>query len=87
MKKKEYVQFSKRIIVAVTAAVTVLCTAAVVLCWFRNDTESIVKVVETYIWYAGLAFASYSGNSIAEKWMARKYASTSSTESEDIPNG
>ena len=48
-KQKAYVQFSKRIVLLVTIAVTVISLLAVVLCFFRSDTEALVSTVRTYI--------------------------------------
>ena len=62
-KQKAYVQFSKRIVLLVTIAVTVISLLAVVLCFFRSDTEALVSTVRTIV------FAAYSGNSVFEKWL------------------
>jgi hypothetical protein len=71
--KKPYVQFSKRIVVAVTASVTAICLAALLLCAIAGDAPSVVLVVKAYISYAIVVFAAYSGNSAVEKWLVRKY--------------
>ena len=70
---KKYTQFSKKIVVAVTAAVTVICAAALVLCYLSGDTAGVVEAANAYIGYATIAFAAYSGNSAVEKWLTRKY--------------
>lgn len=70
---KHYVQFSKRVVVAVTASVTAICLAALVLCTLAESAESVVLVVQAYIGYAIVVFAAYSGNSAVEKWLIRKY--------------
>lgn len=70
---KPYVQFSKRIVVAVTASVTVLCLAALLLTSLVGGAEEVVLVVRAYISYAIVVFAAYSGNSAVEKWLVRKY--------------
>lgn len=44
---------------------------AVVLCFFRSDTEALVSTVRTYINYATIVFAAYSGNSVFEKWLTQ----------------
>ena len=72
---KRYTQFSKKIVVAVTAAVTVICAAALVLCYLSGDTAGVVEAANAYIGYATIAFAAYSGNSAVEKWLTRKYGS------------
>ncbi len=71
--KKPYVQFSKRIVVAVTASVTVMCIAGILLCALIGSAEEVVLVVKAYISYAIVVFAAYSGNSAVEKWLVRKY--------------
>ena len=73
MKTKPYVQFSKRVVVAVTASVTAICLAALILCAVAGDTPSVVLVVKAYIGYAIVVFAAYSGNSAIEKWLIKKY--------------
>lgn len=73
MKNRKYTQFSKKIVVAVTAAVTVICAGALALCYLGGDTESLVGVTNAYIGYSTVAFVAYSGNSAAEKWLIRKY--------------
>ena len=81
----KYVQFSKRIVVAVTIAVTVLCLAALVLCYMGGDTDNVVGVTNAYIGYATVAFVAYSGNSAAEKWLTRKYGNVHT--SDETQNG
>jgi len=71
--KKPYVQFSKRIVVAVTVSVTALCLAAQLLCALIGGAEEVVLVIKAYISYAIVVFAAYSGNSTVEKWLVRKY--------------
>jgi hypothetical protein len=71
--KKPYIQFSKRIVVAVTASVTAICLAALLLCYLVGSAEEVVLVVKAYISYAIVVFAAYSGNSAVEKWLVRKY--------------
>ena len=70
-KQKAYVQFSKRIVLLVTIAVTLISLLAMVLCFFRNDTEALVSTVRTYINYATIVFAAYSGNAVFEKWLTQ----------------
>ena len=55
----------------VTIAVTVISLLAMVLCFFRSDTEALVSTVRTYINYATIVFAAYSGNSVFEKWLTQ----------------
>ena len=79
---KRYTQFSKKIVVAVTAAVTIICAAALVLCYLSGDTAGVVEAANAYIGYATIAFAAYSGNSAVEKWLTRKYGSVHTSETE-----
>lgn len=72
--KRAYVQFSKRIVTAVTIAVTIIAACAIGLCWQGGDMVSLVEVVKAYIGYATLVFAAYSGNSAVEKWLVRRAA-------------
>lgn len=81
-KMKKYTQFSKKIVVAVTAAVTIICAAALVLCYLSGDTAGVVEAANAYIGYATIAFAAYSGNSAVEKWLTRKYGSVHTSETE-----
>lgn len=55
----------------VTIAVTAISLLAMVLCFFRSDTEALVSTVRTYINYATIVFAAYSGNSVFEKWLTQ----------------
>lgn len=80
---RRYVQFSKVIIVAVTAAVTVICIGGMALCFALHDTEAVVELGRAYISYAIVAFTAYSGNSAVEKWLVRKYSGTLETDQDD----
>ena len=71
---QRYVQFSKVIIVAVTAAVTVICGIGMLLCYQLGDSGGLVDVCRAYISYAMVAFTAYSGNSAVEKWLIKKYS-------------
>lgn len=79
---KKYTQFSKKIVVAVTAAVTVICAAALVLCFLAGDTAGVVDAANAYIGYATIAFAAYSGNSAIEKWLIKKYGAEHTSEAD-----
>lgn len=80
---KRYTQFSKKIVVAVTLAVTIICASALVLCYMSGDTDSVVGVTNAYIGYATIAFTAYSGNSAVEKWLTKKYGSVHTSEAEE----
>ena len=79
---KKYTQFSKKIVVAVTLAVTIICAAALVLCFLADDTAGVVEAANAYIGYATIAFVAYSGNSAAEKWLTKKYVQEHTSETE-----
>lgn len=64
---KPFMQFSKKIVVAVTIVVTAVCASAMVLLWMMADSQNLVQVVKSYINYAIIVFASYTGNSVTEK--------------------
>lgn len=70
--KKPYVQFSKRIVVAVTVCVTAISTIGLVMTFLTKEMEYGVNIIRTYIEYAMVVFAAYSGNSAVEKWLVHK---------------
>ncbi len=82
-KSRRYVQFSKIIVVTVTAAVTLICVAGMVMCFARGDTGAVVDLGRAYISYALVVFAAYSGNSAIEKWLLKKYAGNQENGSTD----
>ena len=82
-KQKAYVQFSKRIVLLVTTAVTVISLLAVVLCFFRSDTEALISTVRTYINYATIVFAAYSSNSVFEKWLTQGKSADAAGDTEE----
>lgn len=86
---RRYVQFSKVIVVAVTAAVTVICIGGMLLCYSLADTDAVVELGKAFISYAMIAFAAYSGNSAVEKWLIKKYSGiiSESTTDEDTACG
>lgn len=67
--RAHHVQFSKKIVVAVTICVTVLCITSIVLCFMGADLAALTDVVKVYIQYAMIVFAAYSGNSAIQKWL------------------
>ena len=71
-KSKPYVQFSKKIVTAVTACVTVISLVGVILCYAGNGLKELQSVVEVYIRYAMVVFVAYSGNSAMEKWLLKR---------------
>ena len=64
---------------------SMLCLAALVLCYMGGDTDNVVGVTNAYIGYATVAFVAYSGNSAAEKWLTRKYGTVHT--SDETQNG
>lgn len=89
-KQRKYVQFSKKVVVAVTAAVTIICAVAIFLCWTVADAGQIVNVTRTYIEYAMVVFVAYSGNSAVEKWLIHRGSTDIETEdssNQDKSNG
>lgn len=85
-KTKAYVQFSKRIVVLVTVAVTIACYAASVFCFIRQDMPSLVAVIKAYIQYATFVFIAYSGNSALEKWIINRSRIQPSTTTTTTPD-
>ena len=67
----------------VTIAVTVISLLAMVLCFFRSDTEALVSTVRTYINYATIVFAAYSGNSVFEKWLTQGKSAEAAGDTEE----
>lgn len=76
---KPYVQFSKRMVVAVTIAATAVCLLGMILCACMGNTDGLVEIVKAFIGYALVAFAAYSGNSAVEKWLVKKYSAGENT--------
>lgn len=62
-----HVQFSKKIVVAVTTCVTIICVTGMFLTWNVGNADSLTAIIKAFIDYATIVFACYSGNSIAEK--------------------
>ena len=80
--KKPYVQFSKRIVVAVTIAVTGISVMSCVLCWSSGEPSYLVDIVKAYIQYAMVVFAAYSGNSAVEKWLVKRAGNEEESDSD-----
>lgn len=89
MSKKQHVQFSKRMVVFVSLAVTVVTVGALLLCGFYlRSADGTVSLVQSYIGYATICFVAYSGNSAVEKWLIRRYSNiTVSVDDEDDNDG
>lgn len=72
MKNQKFMQFSKKIVVAVTLMVTIVCLASIVLAWQMDSSNSMTQIVKAYINYAIIVFASYTGNSVTEKVLSAR---------------
>lgn len=71
--RRRYVQFSKKVVIAVCTAVTLICVSGIVLDYLMGDAEQATQVIKVYIQYAMVVFAAYSGNSAVEKWLTHRY--------------
>lgn len=71
MSKKQYVQFSKKMVMAVVFSEIALCIATVALACCGFDMTIGVDVIRANIPFAVVVFAAYSGNSAVEKWLVR----------------
>ena len=86
MTKKQYVQFSKRIVVAVIFAEFALCAITLMLACFGYDMSIGAEVIKAHTPFAIVTFVAYSGNSMIEKWLvatARARAGKDDTEKEN----
>ena len=71
--KGHYVQFSKKMVVFVISAVTLLSLLSILLCFTAEDMGVVQHIMEAYTGFATVCFAAYSGNSAVEKWLIRRY--------------
>ena len=64
-------------VVTVITSTILVTLIAVILCATTgaSDESGVVAVVKTFIGFAMLVFAAYSGNSAIEKWLLNKYKS------------
>ena len=85
-KRRHYVQFSKKVVVAVTIAVTTICLVSIVLMWSGQGMEYMADIVKAYIGYAMVVFAAYSGNSAVEKWLTKRGPSVTITSGDTAEN-
>ena len=72
-KTLKYVQFSKKMIVSISLGLFVLSLIGMYMCYSVQDGDSIVKIVTIDGYYAIFAFVAYSGNSMLEKWLIKKF--------------
>ena len=82
MSRKQYTQFSKKMVVAVVFTEIALCVATVALACCGFDMTIGVEVIKANIPFSSVVFAAYAGNSAVEKWLLRR--SDASAAGEDI---
>ena len=90
MTKKQKIQFSKAMVLAVVLSEIALCIAVVVLSCLGFDMTTGVAVIKANIPFAVVVFAAYSGNSAVEKWLvysARPGTAAAETPQDGISNG
>lgn len=71
--KKPYVQFSKRMVVLITLCVTAMSLLGIIVCTLYGQLMYLVEILRSYIGYATITFAAYSGNSAVEKYLVKRY--------------
>lgn len=76
---KAYVQFSKRMVVLVTVAVTAIVAASVLGMICDSAYTELPQVLDHYLDYASVVFVAYSGNSALEKWLVNRNTSTATS--------
>ena len=81
MNKRQYTQFSKKMVMAVVFSEIALCAATVTLACCGFDMTIGVDVIKANAPFAMVAFAAYSGNSAVEKWVTRKAQTTEEADS------
>lgn len=86
MSRKQYTQFSKKMVVAVVFTQLGLCVASVVLTCCGFDMTIGVNVIKANIPFASVVFAAYAGNSAVEKWLVRQ-SDTASAGEQTASNG
>lgn len=86
MSKRPYVQFSKKIVVAVNAAVFVVVLAGIVLAAVDGAASEMTAIIRIFVEYAMVVFAAYSGNSAVEKWLVKRGPSPAGDDSGDEEN-
>ncbi len=83
MRKKEYVQFSKRMVLFVCISVTCLSLLAMLLCFAAEAMDGLTEIVKGYTGFSTVCFAAYSGNSMVEKWLVRRFEMHREEETEE----
>lgn len=90
MNRKQRVQFSKKMVIAVVFTEIALCIATIVLSCLGFDMAIGVEITKVNIPFAVVVFAAYSGNSAVEKWLvysARSNSSSPESADDAISNG
>lgn len=87
MKKKQSVQFSKKMVLAVVLSEIALCIATVALSCCGFDMAIGVDVIRANIPFAVVVFVAYSGNSAVEKWLVRSGPANAASGGETASNG
>ena len=81
MNKRQYTQFSKKMVMAVVLSEIALCIATITLACCGFDMTIGVDVIKANVPFAVVAFAAYSGNSAVEKWATRRTQPTEDNDS------
>lgn len=71
LNKRQYVQFSKLMVMIVVLSEIAICIATIALSCCGFNMSIGVDVIEANIPFAVVVFAAYSGNSAVEKWLTR----------------
>lgn len=69
MTRKQRIQFSKAMVLAVVLSEIALCVATITLTCFGFNMAIGVDVIKANIPFAVVVFAAYSGSSAIEKWL------------------
>lgn len=81
MNKKQRIQFSKKMVMAVVFTEIAMCIATIALSCLGFDMAIGVEIIKANIPFAVVVFVAYSGNSAVEKWLVHSSQSgTVSTE-------
>lgn len=74
-KKRQYVQFSKRMVCVVIGGAMAFTVATLALLFFGAESPAdVVKVYEGFMRFSSVVFGCYSGNSAYEKYVLNRYA-------------
>ena len=82
--KKQYVQFSKKCVVAVLVSVDIIVVIALFGMISSGDFSEVGEVIKAFLSFAGIVFACYSGNSLGEKIAAKMTTKTLNETVEEI---